>query len=46
MICPKCNGLMVRDWFYSENEKCKGIRCINCGKTIFLTMYEGKNVNT
>ena len=36
MTCSKCQGLMVLQWFYGENERMQGIQCLNCSKTIWI----------
>lgn len=34
MECPKCNGLMVIQSFFSQFFNFEGFKCLNCGKVI------------
>ena len=34
MKCPKCDGLMISQFFFNHFINFEGWRCLNCGKVI------------
>lgn len=36
MTCPRCQGLIIREWVYSESDKVEGLKCLNCGFMAWL----------
>lgn len=49
MVCPRCQGHMVREWMYdywSEADRVEARRCVNCGyvEDAVIRVRRGKEV--
>lgn len=42
MRCGKCNGMMVFEKFYSEEDYFFGWRCVRCGEIIDNVILENR----
>lgn len=48
MVCQRCGGLKVRDFFYGATEyfawQCHGLRCLNCGAVTNINPIESPGI--
>jgi len=49
MRCPRCNGLMVEDWFQDIRDDTgrinfEGLRCLSCGEVVDPVILRNRKI--